>query len=197
MNLSQDLDWKQISVQTWRTKRQVAYANNTLYSHRLTEVQRPKRQQTKPSTMSEKKLLVVVGATGTQGSSVITHFLKEEPEYRLRGLTRNTTSPKAQALAAKGIEMVQANLNDPPSITSAFEGARYLRIHGPRLLPRGRVPRNLRLPSPHRSRRRRDRSPAGEDNRRCCCEGPDAAALGLECDAVCEATKSWQLQGDL
>ncbi|KAI9933570.1 hypothetical protein AWENTII_002367 [Aspergillus wentii] len=49
------------------------------------------------------KLLAVVGATGTQGHSVIDAALKDG-KYRIRSITRNPSSEKATALSALGVE---------------------------------------------------------------------------------------------
>ncbi|KAL2845927.1 hypothetical protein BJY01DRAFT_213776 [Aspergillus pseudoustus] len=68
------------------------------------------------------KLAVVVGATGTQGGSVVDALL-QDPTYRVRGLTRNPESDAAKALAAKGAEIVPADLNDESSLVAAFKGA--------------------------------------------------------------------------
>lgn len=69
-------------------------------------------------------LLVVLGATGNQGGSVIKHFLNQSPAtYRLRGLTRNASAASAQALTAEGVEMVAADVDDLSSLQRAFEGA--------------------------------------------------------------------------
>jgi hypothetical protein len=65
------------------------------------------------------KLVVVVGATGGQGGSVISRLLADG-SYRLRGITRNPQSKSAQALATKGVEMVTADLNDTEFIVAAF-----------------------------------------------------------------------------
>lgn len=70
-----------------------------------------------------RKLLVVVGATGSQGQAVINHFLAHEPTYRLRGLTRSPTSSNATALANRGVEIMQADLDDKASLQRAFRGA--------------------------------------------------------------------------
>ncbi|GLA13357.1 hypothetical protein AnigIFM62618_010346 [Aspergillus niger] len=72
------------------------------------------------------KVLVVVGATGQQGSSIINSILSDpklSQEYTIRGTTRDPNSPKAQALAAKGIAIVAANFNEPESLQRAFTGA--------------------------------------------------------------------------
>ncbi|KAJ9615427.1 hypothetical protein H2200_001502 [Cladophialophora chaetospira] len=68
------------------------------------------------------KRIVVIGATGTQGGSVVETFCNE-PRWTVRGLTRNTSSRASQALTAKGVEMVSANLDDVPSLVAAFQGA--------------------------------------------------------------------------
>ncbi|KAK3485363.1 NAD(P)-binding protein [Neurospora hispaniola] len=73
----------------------------------------------------EKKLIVVVGATGNQGGSVARRFL-QDPRYAVRGLTRNTSSPASQALAALGVEMVTAELDDPKTLDAAFAGANII-----------------------------------------------------------------------
>lgn len=72
------------------------------------------------------KLLVVVGAMGTQGRAVINYFQKHEPSWHIRGLTRTTQSKSALALAASGVEIVEANLNDLESLKSAFAGANFI-----------------------------------------------------------------------
>ena len=68
------------------------------------------------------KLIVVLGATGNQGGSVVETFLKE-PGWTVRGLTRNASSPAAQKLKEKGVEVVTAELSDTASLESAFQGA--------------------------------------------------------------------------
>ncbi len=68
------------------------------------------------------KLIVVVGATGGQGGSVARYFLSD-PEYRVRGITRNPNSKKALELKALGVEVVRADVGDVGSLEKAFEGA--------------------------------------------------------------------------
>ena len=66
------------------------------------------------------QLLTVVGGTGTQGRSVIEAALKGE-HGKIRALTRNTESQNAKDLAAKGVEVVKADINDESSLVKAFE----------------------------------------------------------------------------
>ncbi|KAI9737477.1 MAG: hypothetical protein M1834_009632 [Cirrosporium novae-zelandiae] len=68
------------------------------------------------------KLIVILGATGTQGSSVVNSFLGE-PSWKIRAVTRSPTSSTAKALSTKGIEVVKADVNDPASLVAAFQGA--------------------------------------------------------------------------
>lgn len=65
--------------------------------------------------------IAIVGATGIQGRSLANAFLSL-PDWHVRGLTRNPDSPSAKALAAKGAELVQADLEDPESLSRAFAG---------------------------------------------------------------------------
>ena len=71
------------------------------------------------------KLICVIGVTGNQGGSVAQRFLKD-PNFKVRGLTRDPTSEKAKQLAAQGIEIVQAELNDVQSLKDAFKGANLI-----------------------------------------------------------------------
>ena len=71
--------------------------------------------------MSE-KLIVVIGVTGTQGGSVARIFAKE-PGWKVRGITRDVSKPSNGALRDLGIELVQADLDDPASLERAFKGA--------------------------------------------------------------------------
>ncbi|KAK6369368.1 hypothetical protein LTS17_009711 [Exophiala oligosperma] len=75
--------------------------------------------------MSSTKLIVVIGATGTQGGSVVDTFLSESG-WRVRGVTRDITSEKSRALSSKGVEMVEANLDDVSSLVRAFDGAQVV-----------------------------------------------------------------------
>jgi uncharacterized protein YbjT (DUF2867 family) len=63
------------------------------------------------------KLLTVFGATGNQGGSVVNAVLAHpvlSKQFKLRGITRDPSKPSGQALAAKGVEVVQVRPIPPP-----------------------------------------------------------------------------------
>jgi len=66
---------------------------------------------------TKKESIAVVGATGLQGGAVV-RALQTNKQFKVRALTRNPA--KHNALAD---EVVQADLNRPETLTSAFEGA--------------------------------------------------------------------------
>ena len=60
--------------------------------------------------MSSKKIVVVFGATGNQGGSVIKTLLEEpsiNSQFEVRGVTRDASKPAAVALAGKGVSFVK------------------------------------------------------------------------------------------
>jgi uncharacterized protein YbjT (DUF2867 family) len=65
-------------------------------------------------------IITVIGATGVQGGSVIDAALKSGI-YKARAITRNINSDKAKALAARGVELATADLNDEQSLIKAFD----------------------------------------------------------------------------
>ncbi|KAL4906691.1 hypothetical protein BDW74DRAFT_150966 [Aspergillus multicolor] len=72
------------------------------------------------------KLLTVFGATGNQGRSVINTVLADpilSQEYKIRGITRDTSKPDAKALADKGVEVVSADTSSPSSLSQALSGS--------------------------------------------------------------------------
>ncbi|MGH3642076.1 MAG: NmrA family NAD(P)-binding protein [Mycobacterium sp.] len=74
--------------------------------------------------MTDQKLIAVVGATGSQGGGLVRGILEDpDREFRVRALTRSARSAKARELAAAGAEVIEADLDDGPSMRRAFEGA--------------------------------------------------------------------------
>lgn len=53
-------------------------------------------------TMSKKRIVTVVGATGVQGGSIINALLKDADTYIIRGVTRTPWSESAKALFSPG-----------------------------------------------------------------------------------------------
>lgn len=72
--------------------------------------------------MSPTKLITILGATGNQGGSVANTFL-DTPGWKVRGVTRNASSDKAKALAARGVEVVEADMDRPSTLPPAFAGS--------------------------------------------------------------------------
>ncbi|EKJ74603.1 hypothetical protein FPSE_05353 [Fusarium pseudograminearum CS3096] len=73
-----------------------------------------------------RKRVVIIGATGLQGGSVARILAQSPDRYIIRGLTRNTSSPKAQELAKLGIEVQQADVDDSKSLQDAFHDAHVI-----------------------------------------------------------------------
>lgn len=74
--------------------------------------------------MSDKKLITVFGATGSQGGGLVQAILNDTGgEFSVRAVTRDPGSDKAKALAAAGAEVVEGNIDDYQSIKSALTGA--------------------------------------------------------------------------
>ena len=66
------------------------------------------------------KVIAITGASGSQGGGVANVLLKT-PGWKVRAITRNTSSDKAKDLASRGAEVVQANFDDEDSLAKAFE----------------------------------------------------------------------------
>jgi uncharacterized protein YbjT (DUF2867 family) len=74
--------------------------------------------------MGEKRVIAVVGATGSQGGGLVRAILSDRNgNFTARALTRNANSGKAKELAKLGAEIVEADLNNIESIKKAFTGA--------------------------------------------------------------------------
>jgi len=73
--------------------------------------------------MSDKKLIAVCGATGSQGGSVL-KYLVESGRYKVRALTRNVFAAKALWLKKYGndVELWKCDMTNPDEVIRAFEG---------------------------------------------------------------------------
>ncbi|HET9793190.1 MAG TPA: NmrA/HSCARG family protein [Thermoanaerobaculia bacterium] len=74
--------------------------------------------------MPEKKIIAVIGATGAQGGGLARAIAADHSgTFAGRAITRKPDSEKGKALAALGLEVVAADLDDPKSLERAFAGA--------------------------------------------------------------------------
>jgi len=74
--------------------------------------------------MADKKIIAVVGATGSQGGGLARAILADpNGGFAVRAITRDTNKDNAKALASQGAEVVSANLDDVESLKKAFAGA--------------------------------------------------------------------------
>jgi uncharacterized protein YbjT (DUF2867 family) len=75
-------------------------------------------------TDNNKNTIVVIGATGAQGGGLVRAILADaNGGFAVRAVTRDATSAKARDLAAKGAQVVTADLDDVDSLKTAFAGA--------------------------------------------------------------------------
>src|SRR6516225_8438139 len=72
--------------------------------------------------MMTKQVVAVLGGTGLQGGGVV-DALMSAGKFAVRVASRNPTSDAARALAARGVEVVKADLLDSSSLRSALVGA--------------------------------------------------------------------------
>lgn len=88
--------------------------------------------------------VAVVGATGTQGSGVVSALLSD-PSFKVRGITTNLNSTHAQALLSKYADKVKeerfslvvGNLDDESTLKEALEGCdKLFAAFGPGPTPR-------------------------------------------------------------
>ena len=74
--------------------------------------------------MANSKVIAVVGSTGAQGGSLARAILADPAGgFACRAITRDPNKDNARALAAKGAEVVKADLDDVESLKKAFGGA--------------------------------------------------------------------------
>ena len=74
--------------------------------------------------MADKKIIAVVGSTGSQGGGLVQAILSDpNGGFAARAITRDTAKDKSKSLAAQGAEVVAANTDDVESLKKAFAGA--------------------------------------------------------------------------
>ena len=67
-------------------------------------------------------IILVTGATGGLGGRAIDLLVEKSETAIIKALVRDASGPKAQAIAAKGVELVVGTYDDEDSLTSAFQG---------------------------------------------------------------------------
>jgi len=74
--------------------------------------------------MADKKVIVVMGATGAQGGGLARAILADgSGPFSVRAVTRKPDADKARALANLGAQVVQADADDEASLAQAYAGA--------------------------------------------------------------------------
>src|SRR5829696_6876365 len=74
--------------------------------------------------MADKKVIAVIGSTGSQGGGLAEAILADpNGGFTARAITRDPNKDKAKALAARGAEVVKADIDDVESLKKAFAGA--------------------------------------------------------------------------
>jgi uncharacterized protein YbjT (DUF2867 family) len=72
------------------------------------------------------KVLVVFGATGQQGGSVVNYVINDpelSKQYKVRGVTRDPSKLAAQSLQQRGVEMVKGDADDKESLKQVMQGS--------------------------------------------------------------------------
>ncbi|KAL4739875.1 hypothetical protein BDV11DRAFT_108211 [Aspergillus similis] len=70
--------------------------------------------------------IFVCGATGTQGSAVISSIQKHRPATKIHGITRDPSSERSKSLQAAGITLFKGDFNDEDSLRTAMAGCTAL-----------------------------------------------------------------------
>jgi uncharacterized protein YbjT (DUF2867 family) len=74
--------------------------------------------------MADKKIIAVVGSTGTQGGGLCQAILADpNGGFAVRAVTRDPNKDKAKTLATNGAQVVKGDLDDVESLKKAFAGA--------------------------------------------------------------------------
>jgi uncharacterized protein YbjT (DUF2867 family) len=74
--------------------------------------------------VADKKIIAVVGATGSQGGGLVRAILNDpKGGFGVRAIVRDVNSPKAKELAKLGAEVVPGDVDDVESLKKAFKGA--------------------------------------------------------------------------
>jgi uncharacterized protein YbjT (DUF2867 family) len=77
-------------------------------------------------------LIVIGGVTGNQGRSVLDNLQASDRPYRMRGLTRDASKPKALELKKLGVDMTSIDLKpgNDEAMREAYKGAGVVFVSG-------------------------------------------------------------------
>jgi uncharacterized protein YbjT (DUF2867 family) len=67
--------------------------------------------------------ILITGATGQQGGATVNALLASAAGWQLRALSRNPDAPAAQALSARGVQVLRGDMADKASLLAAMQGA--------------------------------------------------------------------------
>ena len=74
--------------------------------------------------MADKKIIAVVGATGSQGSGLVRAILEDKKgDFTARAIVHHADNERAKEFARMGAEVVVADIDDVESLKRAFMGA--------------------------------------------------------------------------
>lgn len=77
------------------------------------------------------KVILVTGATGKQGGGVIDALLSQDKgKWEILAVTRTASSGSAQKLAARGVKLVEGNLDDVPALFASAKKVASGPIYG-------------------------------------------------------------------
>ena len=78
------------------------------------------------------RTILVTGATGKQGGSVVAALLAAKADFNILALTRDASSPSAKRLASKSanITLVEGNLDDADAVFNSANKASTSPIWG-------------------------------------------------------------------
>lgn len=77
--------------------------------------------QERRNTITDKKIIAIIGATGNQGGGLARAIAADRNgPFVVRAITRGPDSERAVALAKLGVEVMAGDADDPPSLERAI-----------------------------------------------------------------------------
>ncbi|KAF2787570.1 NmrA family protein [Melanomma pulvis-pyrius CBS 109.77] len=102
-------------------------ATYPLYNNSRDQTSSLSTSRTLATNMASTKAILITGATGKQGGSVLSHLAAHpsSPQYTLLAVTRDSASPSALKLAERhpNVQLVQGDLNNVPALFDSAKSA--------------------------------------------------------------------------